>query len=323
MTTKKFLFGLATLVALFWSPGAISNNSNYSDLISADGAVKILLKELGDKAKTKPSKIISTELRSDPKFLFTKHELKHSSLDTSTLFVRKPLNIEKGKTLPLVFIAAGIGSEINIFNAFPESDNYILAVFRYPRYPKEDLRQIVESTSVRLPLVYGQLALSLKWLSEIPEVSPGRINVIFVSFSTFVGPFAIRLADSVIREPIYSVVFAFGGAEIKNFILPRVRRFLSPEDYEKIEGPVTKLVDIFEPKRHLREINKEVLIIEGANDEMIPSASRRALVRAVREPKTVITLDAPHINMDRADIVNLTMIKIMDWYETQGALDRL
>lgn len=309
---------LASYLVVFFALSAEAQ-SPLIEFFKTDQGLTLLAQEFKLNRETKAELVSENVARTDAQSRIRNIILKNSVVGPLRITVREPLN--QRAPLPLVYVVAGLDSKIDTIDLFPPSDRYILAVFEYPVAPNSSQIQYAAQALRDVPRTMGQIAVGLKWFSQEPRIQADRINVLMVSFGTLVGPAAMRIAKLTMNVPVYSNVLAYGGADIKNFVLPHLERNLSAPDYKAIAGPLSQGMDFIDPKHHLPYLSGPVLIINGQMDSLIPEASSQALIKAAPRTAKVIELPVDHIQAGRKDIVKRTYDVINGWYGEIKALN--
>ena len=259
-----------------------------------------------------------TVLEDQREYTWSKLEFGNDLLGTWNVYLKR--NKMSSNPLPVVFAAAGIQTGLETIKIFDKKQNSHLLVFEYAFDKSQKDIQLLSAILQNALKMQMQMALTLKWLTRQYFVDTHHVNILLVSFSTFISPFAIRLAQALGVEP-YSTVFAFGGAQIKNFLVPQFEKLpVHDQDLEKLKSSADQFLDWMDPINHLPYLKGKFLIIRGAFDEIIPEASSLAMTNAIPEPKKVILLQTAHIDTTRMDIVNQTMGVVQNWYQEIQAL---
>jgi hypothetical protein len=293
---------------------SLSSGLRADELPSADELLQAVV-------QANPQQVQSeTILEDHAEFTWSKIQFSHGTLGNWNVYLKK--SKLSSSPLPVVFAAAGIQTGLETLKIFDQKENSHVLVFEYAFNKDAKDIQLLASILQNAPKMQMQMALTLKWLAKQYYVDNHRINLLLVSFSTFISPFAIRLAQALGVEP-YSTVFAFGGARIKTFLLPQLEKLpnqFSDQDLEKLKSAMDKFFDWMDPENHLLYLKGKFLIIRGTMDEIIPEASSMALINDVPEPKKIVVLETPHIDMTRLDVVAQTMSAVRNWYGDIQAL---
>jgi fermentation-respiration switch protein FrsA (DUF1100 family) len=142
--------------------------------------------------------------------------------------------------------------------------------------------------------VPAQVEAMLVWVQAQPWFDPERVSLMGYSFGALFLPAAQHLAQAHGRN-LGPTVLAYGGADIPELIManlevrPRwIRRFLAEIAAVSIR-PV-------EPALHLPYLQGQFLLINGKWDIQIPPASALRMQNLTPGPKTVVWLEAGHMN---------------------------
>lgn len=262
-----------------------------------------------------------TTMKEEGGYLYQELDLRFSILDNVRVWLRVPKN--QSGPLPLVYVLGGVQSTPAILDLFPKTGNYIIAVYDFnaQKGDKDKVYQLAQEVAKQMPKLQGRIAAALAYMAGKRDlVDADRVNVIMVSFGSFVGPLAIRLADPILPNSINSTVIAFGGGSLAEMVLPKLKSNLSDVDYKNAERELRNGLEIFEPKNHLGALRGRFLIVNGDNDKLIPAASSDVIAQTLRGQKTVINLPVGHINRDHKDIVQQTIIEVEKWMKQNGAI---
>lgn len=243
-----------------------------------------------------------------------KIEFNNTTVGAWNIFLKK--SKQSPRPRPVVFVATGIKTGFETLKLFNQDDDIHVVVFEYAFDKNEKDERLVASLLQNALKMQTQMAMTLKWISQQDFVREDRINVLLVSFSTFISPMALRLAQQW-NVSIYSTVFAFGGAQIKNFT---ASFFKNCPQAQELQKSADAFLDWMDPENHLPYLKSQFLVIRGEFDNIIPLASSLALEAKVPEPKKIVVLPTVHIDMERPDIVRLTMATVQEWYTQIQAL---
>lgn len=225
--------------------------------------------------------------------------------------------------LPVMVVLAGIKTGPRTLRNVPDPGPNVVLAFEYPL-----AREIGERDSkiARLPLVRrgahlvpGQMLAVLRWLEVQPWADSGRVSLLGYSLGAMFLPVVQRTAAAhgVALGPS---VMAFGGADTYGLI--RHNLHIEP-DWAR--APAAWLIETLlyrlAPDRHLPYLDGEFLIINGLHDERIPSEFARALQALTPEPKTIVNLDAEHINPGDPELVARVVGISRAWLAERGTVN--
>ena len=218
---------------------------------------------------------------------------------------------------------AGIKTGPRTLRNVPDPGPNVVLAFEYPL-----AREIGERDSklARLPLIHrgahlvpGQMLAVLRWLEGRPWADSSRVSLLGYSLGAMFLPVVQRTAAAhgVALGPS---IMAFGGADTYGLIHHNLHI-----DPDWARTPAAWLIETLlyrlAPDRHLPHLDGEFLIINGIHDERIPAQSARALEALTPDPKTVVNLDAAHINPRDPELVARVVGISRAWLAERGTVN--
>lgn len=209
--------------------------------------------------------------------------------------VRVPLNAGPASRLPGVVVIGGRDTGRDaVRHVAPDAPAVIIA----PEYPdvlktqgtSELVERIYDIRAAALDLAAG-LQLLAEYLTTRPEVDPGSIVLIGVSYGGFFAPMA---AASDNRFSNIALLYSAGDLQTvlqqnMDENLPTASRQLGAE---LAVLPLQRL----EPLRYVASLApRPLLIVNGLYDDRIPRRSAEALMNKAREPKEIVWLPTGHL----------------------------
>jgi hypothetical protein len=232
--------------------------------------------------------------------------LRNSRGEALEYFVREPRNAKR--SLPAVFILAGIETGRESLDLIDDRDDLLLLSMNYPG--GHDLR-LSGFNLLTAPFALRRIAfdaleggiLALDYLSRRPDVDQDRIILLGVSFGS---PIIISLSARDSRAD--AVVVIYGGGDLGQLARHNMR-----DKPWWVPGwavpPVVRLfLGDFEPLDQIEKVApRYLLMVSSRQDEMIPSASALSLFERAKNPKKLIWYDTGHMDLfDRNLIRRLT-----------------
>ncbi|NGX35139.1 MAG: hypothetical protein K1060chlam1_01509 [Candidatus Anoxychlamydiales bacterium] len=200
----------------------------------------------------------------------------------------------------------------------PHPDNFIIIGYEFQkelhRLTKKSVFLHLPSTRKAVLDVPFQLLGIVDWVKKQPW---GKKNVIIigVSFGAIFVPATYHLAEMNNIE-LSSGIIAFGGAGLYDIYYANLR------NYKILRKPLAYAASLIfkpiDPIYHLPYIHGRFLIINGTQDKNIPLKSAKLLQELTPEPKTIINIDAPHLDPDRKDIINEVVEISLKWLESNS-----
>jgi hypothetical protein len=259
-----------------------------------------------------------TLLKSDAKFAW--HELRLTTKLTGefTIWQRGPR--ESHTPLPVIFLLAGIESNQKSLDLLSDVNAHVFTLdYKIPVGGK--IEEVVAGVAKRFLQIQAEYLAAIFWLMQnSDQYDFSRFSSVNISFGTFVAPMPLRLAAKLNIYP-RATVFAFGGADVKNFILPYLVTIEDDALRERAKEIIENVFDEIDSSRHLRHLQGPFLVIRAANDEVIPKSSSDALEKALPGlDKTLVVLDTAHIDVDQPEVISLARKATFEFLRGKGAL---
>jgi hypothetical protein len=218
----------------------------------------------------------------------------------------------------VILLASGIEVGDDILSHLPDHGDYAVIAYEYPCWMREaeNVNKFFNSSHIRNAVnnVPGQLLTIVDWARIQPWANGHPVSLAGVSLGGIFLPVTYRLAEAQCID-LGPGIIAHSGACLHAIVC----RNLDPcTRFRRLSAWFgAKMIQQIEPCCHAPHTNNEFLIIESSQDEVIPRVSREALKRCVPQPKTVVTLDTPHITEDRPDIIQEIYDIARDWLEAR------
>ncbi len=203
------------------------------------------------------------------------------------------------------------------------------AIIVSPDYPVQLHRRDWEglhflATSARLRAsafdLVSQIGLQVDYLASRADVSGHRIFLVGSSL----GAPAVVIAGAVDARPV-AVIALYGGGNIGSLAthtLQHGERDGFPGWQAAILARTLALfLTPLEPTRYAARIApRHFLMVNGADDSLIPRANVNALFEAAREPKDIIWVQSEHVQPDEKELIRAVSGKIAAWLAGRGLL---
>ena len=184
--------------------------------------------------------------------------------------------------------------------------NAIIVAPDYPYTPRDSytitefLSDVPGMRRAALGMVPSVMLLT-DYLWKRPDVDTTRLILLGYSFG---APFVSCIAVHDRRAAAVAIVF--GGGDLYGMIRHNVRRYEGPilTDFVSLVG--TALLRPLEPMRYVSDVSPIPLImINGLEDQQIPPRYARMLFDKAREPKSIVWLEARHVNPKNIELTRL------------------
>ncbi|MEW6271477.1 MAG: alpha/beta hydrolase [Thermodesulfobacteriota bacterium] len=211
-------------------------------------------------------------------------------------FVRAPRRGD-ARGLAAVLVLAGIETGRESLAYVAERDDMVLLAMDYPFAGAEQLGgwalvgALPELRAAALSTIEGA-ALGVAHLAGRPDVDPGRITVLGVSFGSI---FAIALGA---HDPRASAVVAiYGGGDLGRLARRNLRAPWWLPSF--LVGPIVRAwFGELEPLSHVAWIApRRFLMAASTEDEMFPPSSARELFERAGEPKQILWYESGHMDL--------------------------
>ena len=201
-------------------------------------------------------------------------------------------------SLPTVVILGGLEIGQESLGYIPRHGPNALVAYQYPGshepwYEGSLLRKIPTIRRAALD-VPSQVDAMLVWILAQPWADRDRVSLLGYSFGAVFLPSVQHLAQ-VHGRRLGPTVMAYGGADIPSLLAANLNLRT-----RLLRTFLTETIAIFirplEPALHLPHLQGEFLFINGKRDTLIPPVNALMMQNLVKRPKTVVWLDAGHMN---------------------------
>lgn len=127
-----------------------------------------------------------------------------------------------------------------------------------------------------------------------------------------------RQGATAVAEAMLPKMLASGNYENDQELVTFVRDMMENSSVEGIVGALAAMRDRPDSTATLAEIDVPVLIIHGADDQLIPVAEAEAMAQAIPDARLVIIPDAGHLpNLEQPDAFNDAVIDFLESLELE------
>ncbi len=230
---------------------------------------------------------------------------------------------DSGEKLPALVVISGFRSAHQNLERIPEPGPNAIISYDYPYDAKEwkaagifGRALIARRVAYRIP---NEVAGLMAWVRRQSWADANRISLAGISLGAVALPVIRRRASATGQTDGPSVI-AYGGVDIQALAAANLK--ISPGWLREITSWfVWMMLKPLEPEAHLSEITGPFLLINGKDDERLPAKSVSRLQTMTPEPKTVLTVDGPHIDGNRPKIIENTVRLARVWLVSKGALN--
>ena len=227
-----------------------------------------------------------------------------------------------GEKLPVVLILGGLSSGRMSLKYVQVHGRNVLVGYQYP-YTQGTWYENAgpgEIPRIRRAVhaVPAQCSALVEWIQQQPWADAGRVQLLGYSFGALFTPAALRVMQAD-HLTIPTATIAFGGADLgaigaQNIGGPRGARKL-------VVWLAASALRPIEPELHLPHLRGEFLLISGTHDAMIPVRCAQRLQDLTPDPKTIVNLDAEHLDPRRPEQMQLVVQINRTWLLERGAVN--
>ncbi len=318
---NKILFAAFFLLTPNWlTPNVVwAENISLADLLNPDLQIKIVADQFGLSRELQPRVDSEAVIETTGEYFIKHYQLSTPKLGSFELNMKLPIARER-EPRPALFLVPGYGGNDKSFKHMRDSGDNVVVEFVYPAVPSTDPTGLAIYGLENTLKIQAQMAVALLWAARHPAIQGDRINIVSVSLGTFLVPASIRLAQQF-GFAAYTSIFAYGGADIKAFLLPLIQQKLRPSDFGKLSGPLAALFDFIDPNSQLPFLKGRFLVVNASDDEVIPKESTAALVKNLPMPKDIITVPLGHIGVGKDKLINQLVEIVLTWLHQQEAIN--
>lgn len=235
-------------------------------------------------------------------------------------FKKRDPKIKNSKIgFPTAVVLSGTDLGMNVIDFVPEVPNYsIVTVHHTIDFTVTDFSEAIKLIEDIWKL-QAHYIIIYSWLQQQAEVNPYLISSVNISFGTYMVPLPLRILQAVDITP-HTTVFAFGGSELMPFVDEYLMELKNDTIKTNIKKFVNPILDLFNSKKYLQYLDGPFLVINATDDSVIPIESSMSLVDGLKQSDDVdvFTLDGPHINVDKPEMIKKTIDTIFDWIRRQS-----
>ncbi|MEJ2637123.1 MAG: dienelactone hydrolase family protein [Calditrichia bacterium] len=225
--------------------------------------------------------------------------------------------------IPSLVILGGLEIGRESLQYVPAHGSNALIAYEYPYSPRywydgTPLTQVpvIRQSVLKVP---AQVEAVLRWALQQPWSDHQRISLLGYSFGAMFVPAVNHLAASH-QSPPAATVIAYGGADIFRLLKANFK-FLPPLPRYAVAWLASTAIQPVEPEAHLPHMQGTFLVINGKQDHQIPQNCWKKLQSLTPEPKTVMVLDAGHMNPAKPDLTRKLVTISRQWLLDLNAIN--
>lgn len=248
----------------------------------------------------------------------TAYVLKHEKLGEVRFLKRDPIATGT-KPLPVIFILSGLHTGQNAMSLVPETELSSVVTFDYPVEKAETAARTLIQVLKNLVRIEAQIVTTYIWLTQQENVDASRIISLNISFGSFLASPTLRILGQLGLTPAASI-FAFGSANYFSVLNEQVMMTGEPEVQEAVLQVSKRLESLVKPEQFLKHLKGPFLVIYGTEDFLIPEDSVLSMYEKLPQPKTLVPLQAGHINADTPATIKKSFAVILNWLQGEKLL---
>lgn len=237
--------------------------------------------------------------------------LQHSGVGEVHLLLKGPRGFRNSENkFEAIMIVSGFFTGEKSVHLINKLSNKILIGFEYP-YKLSDFQKYPAHLLHFLHKTPGQIALGLSWLSRQSWLAPDGISVMGVSLGGFFLPAALHLGQSM-GVRLKSTIFVCTGTDIHSILYENLKSHIPPNNLDALIKSILLLTKLVHPQSHLPYLKGPFLVIQTADDTVIPKTAQDNLWQLLPLQKKQIILNGPHINADQKELISEVQQIIID-----------
>lgn len=198
-----------------------------------------------------------------------KFHLHHLLLGSINLLKKTKTTPSSTRKMPAIVLITGLQTGMESVHLVPALPETAIIGIEYP-IPKDLRGQNLAFEVIKgMVVLQSQIASTLIWLTEQPDIDSEKISLVMVSFGSIAAPKSIALAQKH-GFKAKATIFAFGGAEIRNFIFSYLKIPDAPAGSLLLLDHYLSQID---PIKDLPYLIHSFAVIYGSNDNVIPLKS--------------------------------------------------
>lgn len=235
----------------------------------------------------------------------------HPQAGSIQFLVQGPKGFTENKTkYSVTFLSAGFMTGDRAAQML--SSDGLLVAFSYPA-SADGIQKDPSLILKTLRIVPAQIALALDFIRNLNYVDANKFTVVGVSLGGLFMPVSLRLAQTIGFYPTRGTVLAYTGADLAAITRFNLQKYLPATTTDAVAQLIDALSSTHKPELHIPYLKGPILMIDASKDEIFPKESIDKLWSLIPEPKTRVTVDGPHINEDRIDMIAQTRSIIQKW----------
>lgn len=239
--------------------------------------------------------------------------------------LRASVSLPEGEAgpFPVVVILGGLEVGRQSLQYVGTHGRNALVACEYPRtsdywYEGAPLKKLPQIRAAALSVPARTSAL-LAWIRTQSWADKDRVSLLGYSFGADFVPAAARVAEGRGQAPSH-LVMAYGGADLPGLFDANVT--LRPRALQWAVGRIlAAVVRPLEPALHLPYLRGEALFITGLRDHKVPLANARLMQFLKPEPKTVLDLDAGHMDPGNPKLTAEIVGRSREWLIARNAMN--
>lgn len=253
------------------------------------------------------------EITTDQDIDIVKMLVHSEALPSVQLFLRGPAGFLTATdySYQTLFIASGFftgASGVQLLGDIPKT---VVIGYEYP-YSTASILQDPAKLLHTFRVTAGQIALSLKWVTQQKWVKPNKTIAMGVSLGGLFLPTALHIAQEM-NVSVSHVVFGFTGADLKAILTNNLKDQVSTNIADSLSFVIPAVNALNDPQLHLPYLKGQFLVVHAEQDQVIPREATEELFDLLPQPKSKIMLQGKHIDTTQTELIMQTKNAILSW----------
>ncbi|MBL7546123.1 MAG: hypothetical protein JNL11_20050 [Bdellovibrionaceae bacterium] len=279
-----------------------------------DGPMAVLLmkQDLDVFSTSRPDTVQINSLKSESGFDLYKVVLHYPAAGTINLLLKGPQGFFNSSSLsfPSLLIVSGFFTGEQSVHLVGDFKDKIVVGFEYP-YSVQNFMDEPVNVLQFMRKTPAQVALTLKWLSQQSWVRSDRLSVMGVSLGGVFLPSSLHLSQSI-GVRLEKAVYVCTGVDLRLILIENLKSYVAEPFLSPLVDSLLIPTQLINPQLHLPYLKGSSLVIQTAQDTVIPLTSRQGLFNLLPNPKREVVIPGPHINPDQTEVIKKVQEVVID-----------
>lgn len=233
----------------------------------------------------------------------------------------------QNKKLPLIVVLGGLGTGENNIRYVGEAGNNVVVGYDWPMpvqfYSGVSFIEQIPDLYHRLMSIPAQVATAVDWISKQSWADTQHLSLLGFSLGALAAP-AIQDVMNQNGQPVGWTILAYGGSPFGSLFINNPH--FKPVWMRYALAPVIDLLlRPLQPTEHLPYLSGHFLVLQGADDRLIPEKARLHFWVAVPKPKDTITFEGNHmgVGQDKMELLQKIITASKKWLIESAAVNSI